>query len=155
MKLSFGRQNPPGNLKTPPKNAPGGHVLGPTRHENRDKVRLVIIFKEWIFCQSPHPKHFTNSLPSLPKAPGTKTPQKRAWWGSFRADQVRKYTQNVPGGQILVDLEQNPGKTTPGGQVSVCQQINGMLHQRHIAPHTMVGDDRFGLGVLFLQNLQG
>ena len=118
-------------------------------------MRLVIIFKEELFCQVPHIERLMKLSSGRLNTPGTKTPQKRAWWGCFRGDQARKYTHNVPGGQILVDREQNPGKTTPGGQVSVCQQINGMLHQRHIAPHAMVGNDCFGVVVLLLQNLQG
>jgi hypothetical protein len=32
------------------KSAPGGVVLGPTRYEKGPKVRLVIIFKERMFC---------------------------------------------------------------------------------------------------------
>jgi hypothetical protein len=79
----------PHQVQKPGKSAPGGQVLGPTRYENRPKVRLVVVLKKRGFCQSPHPKHLTNSLPSLPKAPGTKTPQKRAWWAGFRPHQVR------------------------------------------------------------------
>ena len=79
----------PYQVQKPGKSAPGGQVLGPTRYENRPKVRLVVVLKKRGFCQSPHPKHLTNSLPSLPKAPGTKTPQKRAWWAGFRPHQVR------------------------------------------------------------------
>ena len=83
-----------------PKNAPGGQVLSPTRYEIGGKVRLVVVLKEWGFCQAPHPKHFTNSLPSLPEAPGTKTPPKRAWWACFRPHQVRKIPKSAPGGQV-------------------------------------------------------
>jgi len=32
------------------------------------------------------------------QAPGTKTPQKRAWWASFWADQARKQAKSAPGG---------------------------------------------------------
>jgi len=72
-----------------PKSAPGGQVLGPTRYEIGGKVRLVVVLKKRKFYQIPHPKHLTKSLPSLPKAPGTKTPQKCAWWARLRPHQVR------------------------------------------------------------------
>ena len=72
-----------------PKSAPGGQVLGPTRYEIGGKVRLVTFSQKNQFSQTTHNKHFTKSLPSLPKAPGTKTPQKCAWWAGFRPHQVR------------------------------------------------------------------
>jgi len=36
------------NTPTPqhPKSAPGGQVSGPTRYENRGKVRLVVVLKK-------------------------------------------------------------------------------------------------------------
>jgi len=44
----------PDQVRKHPKNAPGGAILGLTRYENRGKVRLVIIFKEELFCQVSH-----------------------------------------------------------------------------------------------------
>jgi len=40
-------------------------------------------------------------LPSLPEAPGTKTPQKRAWWAGFWPHQARKQAKSAPGGQVF------------------------------------------------------
>ncbi len=62
-----------------PKSAPGGQVSGPTRCDIGGKVRLVTFSQKYQFSQTPHPKHFTKSLPSLTKAPGAKTRQKCAW----------------------------------------------------------------------------
>ncbi len=78
-----------------PQSAPGGQVLGPTRYEIGGKVRLVTFSQKNQFSQTTHNKHFTKSLPSLPKAPGTKTPQKSA-----------------PGGQVL-----GPTRYEIGGKV--------------------------------------
>ena len=75
--------------RKPAKSAPGGSVLSPTRCENGGKVRLVVIIKECGFCQTPHSKHLTKSLPSQPKAPGAKTGVKCAWWAGFEPHQVR------------------------------------------------------------------
>gem|GEM_PF-6059846 len=102
----------PDQVRKHPKSAPGGHVLGPTRYENRGKVHLVVVLKKRGFCQAPHPKQLTNSLPSLPKAPGTKTPPKRAWWACFRPHQVRKHPKNAPGRQVS-----GPSRYEIGGKV--------------------------------------
>ena len=80
----------PHQVRKPGKSALGGHVLSPTRYENRGKVRLVTIVNKPRFCQTPHSEHFTKSLPRQLKAPGTKTRQKCAWWACFEPHQVRK-----------------------------------------------------------------
>ena len=80
----------PDQVRKHPKSAPGGQVSGPTRYENRGKVRLVVVLKKWQFIQTPHSKHFTKSLPGLPKAPGTKTPPKLTWWADFKPVQTEK-----------------------------------------------------------------
>ena len=63
----------PHQVQKPGKSAPGGWVLSPTRCKNPAKVPLVVVIKECGFCQKPHSKHLTKSLPSQPKAPGAKT----------------------------------------------------------------------------------
>ena len=84
-----------------PKSAPGGQVLGPTRYQNRGKVRLVNILKKHTFPQTPHSEPLTKFPLGQPQAPGTKTPQKCAWWAGFRPHQVRKHPKNAPGGHVL------------------------------------------------------
>jgi len=63
-------------------------------------VRLVTFSQKHQFSQIPHNKHFKKSAIDQPEAPGTKTPQKRAWWAGFRPHQVRKTSKSAPGGQV-------------------------------------------------------
>jgi len=83
-------------VRKPAKSAPGGQVLGPTRYEIGGKVRLVLLVKKCRFPQSPHSKLFTKFLPSLTKAPGTKTRQNCPWWVGFEPHQVRKLGKSAP-----------------------------------------------------------
>jgi len=48
-----------------------------------------------------------------PQAPGTKTPQKCAWWAGFRPHQVRKHPKNAPGGHVSGLSKRNPPQNSP------------------------------------------
>jgi len=63
-------------------------------------VRLVTFSQKHQFSQIPHNKHFKKSAIDQPEVPGTKTPQKRAWWAGFEPHQVRKTPKSAPGGQV-------------------------------------------------------
>ena len=61
---------------------------------------LVTFSQKHQFSQIPHNKHFKKSAIDQPEVPGTKTPQKRAWWAGFEPHQVRKTPKSAPGGQV-------------------------------------------------------
>ena len=103
----------PDQVRKHPKSAPGGQVLGPTRYENRGKVRLVNILKKHTFPQTPHSEPLTKFPLGQPQAPGTKTPQKCAWWAGFRPHQVRKHPKNAPGGHVSGLSKRNPPQNSP------------------------------------------